>query len=124
MMHRRDLEGIRSGIDGLRHPWIAADDLAEAIQLSKERVREDVFLRAAAKQQRFDFGASLRSRCAERRCEDERRDWRRLVHIDPGVEKELDNGLAAAEYGELQETRGMRCRPKDARCTVRVDAAP
>ena len=53
---------------------------------------------------------------AKRRYEDEpfhRPDRRWLVHIDPRVEKELDDGRMAAEHGKLQESRGMRRRPKD-----------
>src|SRR5215471_10654616 len=111
MMHRRDLKGVNSGIIGLRLPWVVVDDLAETIELPEECVREDVFPRAAAEQKRFNPGAPLRSRRAEWRNENEplhRPDRRWLIHIDPAVEKELDHGLAATEYGEMQKARSMR----------------
>src|SRR6266851_955041 len=115
MMQRRDLESIDGGINGLHRPWVAADVLVETIEVSEERVREDILLRTAAKQERFDFGAPLRSCRTERRYEDERLDRRRLVHIDPRVQKQLDDRLASAEHGELQETCGMRRGDEDVR---------
>jgi hypothetical protein len=101
MMHRRDLESIDCGINCLHGPWVATDVFVEKVQGSEERVREDILHRTAANQERFDFGAPLRSCRTKRRYEDERLDGRRLVHIDPRVEKELDDRFASAEQGEL-----------------------
>src|SRR5262249_4648401 len=106
MMYRSDLESVDRGIDRLHCPRVPADVVIETIQVSKERVREDVFLRTTAKQKRFDFGSPLRSCHTQRRYEDEGLDGRRFVHIDPRVEKELDDRFASAQHGELQETRG------------------
>src|SRR5713101_9966528 len=108
MMHGRDLESIDCGINGLHCRRVVADVLVETIEVSEERVREDVLLRTTVKQERFDFGAPPSSRRTKRRYEDERLDRRRPVHIDPGVSKELDDSFACAEDGELHETGGMR----------------
>src|SRR2546430_2459387 len=107
MMHRRDLKRIDSRVDGLHDAWIGADVLVEMIQVTEERVREDVFLCAAAKQKRFDRAAALHA-CGTNRChEDQRLDRRWLVHVDACVQKKLDGGLASAEHGELQKMGGV-----------------
>src|SRR5262245_55948027 len=115
MMHRRDLQRIDRGIYGLHGPWIAAEVLVEMIKLPKERMREDVFLRAAAKQERLDWAAAFHSSGAKRRHKGERLDRRWLVHVDARVQKKFDRALAPAEHGELQKMGGMRCGDEDVR---------
>ena len=85
MMHGRDLERIYGGINRLRFLWVAADIVAKTIQISYERVREDVLLCPATKQECFDFGAPLRSRRTKRRYEDERFDRRGLFASTPAL---------------------------------------
>src|SRR5712691_3243202 len=109
MMHRRDLERIDSGVDGLHDARISTDVRVEMIQVTEERVREDVFLCAAAKQKRFDCAAALHACGTKRRHEDEGPDRRWLVHVDTRVQQKLDDGLTSAEHGELQKMGGVRC---------------
>jgi hypothetical protein len=83
MVHGRHLQSIDCGINDLHRA--AADVLLETIQVSEKCVREDVLLRTAREQKRFDFGAPFRSCRGKRRYENKGLDRRRRIQTDPGI---------------------------------------
>src|SRR5437870_9673298 len=112
-MDRRDLERVDGGIDRLRRRRLTSKVLVETAEIAEERVREDVFPGPRAKQERLDGPAALRARGAERCYEDEGKERRRFVHVDPAVEQELHSRAAPREHRELQESRSVRRRNQD-----------
>ncbi|HEX3417504.1 MAG TPA: hypothetical protein VHT21_14035 [Stellaceae bacterium] len=101
-MNGRDLENVDCRIDRLRRRRLAREIGMEAVDIAQEGVRENVFLRTIADQERLGFLTPFGARSAKRRYEDERRrpgarrrNRRRLVHIDAAAEKELDDSYAS-----------------------------